>query len=132
LFKGAREHINKIRLKKYWIDENGYLKKGRNPLSSDLMDSIKHLSDGLYSSNVHFIFELIQNAEDNTYPHNTKPSLSFHLVQKDPTETKGSDGALIIHNNELGFSPENIEAICAIGKSTKKKNQGYIGEKVYR
>lgn len=129
LFKGAREHINKIRLKKYWIDENGYLKKGRNPLSSDLMDSIKHLSDGLYSSNVHFIFELIQNAEDNTYPHNTKPSLSFHLVQKDPTETKGSDGALIIHNNELGFSPENIEAICAIGKSTKKKNQGYIGEK---
>ena len=47
----------------------------------------------------------------------------------DPTCTQGSDGALIIQNNEIGFSPENVNAICAVGKTTKSKIQGYIGEK---
>ncbi|XP_022631977.1 uncharacterized protein LOC111240708, partial [Vigna radiata var. radiata] len=38
---------------------------------------------------------------------------------------------LLIFNNEKGFSPENIESICSVGKSTKKDNRssGYIGEK---
>ena len=126
----AQDHINQIRRDKYGLDENGRL-KGVNPLASDLHDSIEHLSEGLYSRNAHFIFELIQNAEDNTYTEANAPlaSLCFELVQTDPTGTPSSNGAVIIRNNEIGFFPENVDAICAVGKSKKIKNQGYIGEK---
>ena len=103
-----------------------------HPASERVRDSlnsaIKHLADGLYSRNPHFIFELIQNAEDNTYD-NPSPSLSFCLAKIDPTGTDAADGALIIENNETGFTSENVNAICQIGKTTKEKAQGYIGEK---
>ena len=36
---------------------------------------------------------------------------------------------MIIQNNEIGFMHDNVSAICAVGKTTKKKEQGYIGEK---
>lgn len=122
-----RAHIAEMRREKYWLDETGRL-KGKNPLASDLQDSIQHLAEGLYSKDVHFIFELIQNAEDNTYE-NREPSLSFRLIKTDPTATQNSDGALIIQNNEVGFSMDNVNAICSVGKTTKSKIQGYIGEK---
>jgi hypothetical protein len=122
-----RQHIAEIRSEKFWLDETGRL-KGKNPLASDLQDSIRHLAEGLYSKNAHFIFELIQNAEDNTYKVK-EPSLSFRLVKTDPTETPGSEGVLIVQNNEIGFSSDNVDAICAVGKTTKSKIKGYIGEK---
>ncbi len=93
-----------------------------------LYNSIKILAGDLYNKDTHFIFELIQNAEDNAYTA-LKPSLSFRLVRSDPMGTPGSDGAMIIQNNEVGFSPENVDAICKVGESTKTKVQGYIGEK---
>lgn len=43
-----------------------------------------------------------------------------------------SPGKLRIDCNERGFSKQNIEAICRIGKSTKggeSKSEGFIGEK---
>lgn len=123
----AQEHIQKIRKEKFWLDENGQLRE-KNPLIDDLTNSIERLSEGLYSKDTHFIFELIQNAEDNTY-NEASPSLSFQLVKNDPTGTPNATGALIIQNNEVGFSPNNVNAICAIGKTTKSKIQGYIGEK---
>lgn len=122
-----KEHISKIRREKYGLDENGRLKR-ENPLAKDLKISIQHLSEGLYSKNIHFIFELIQNAEDNIYD-SKEPTLSFLLKKSDPTGTINSDGALIVQNNEIGFSIENVEKICSIGQTTKEKNQGYIGEK---
>ncbi len=121
------EHIKNICKEKFWLNENGQLIE-KNPLIDDLMNSIERLSEGLYSKDTHFIFELIQNAEDNTY-NEANPSISFNLVKKDPTNTKNSAGALIIQNNEIGFSPANVDAICAVGKTTKSKIDGYIGEK---
>ncbi len=124
------KHIIQIRKEKYWLDEDGHL-KGENPLASDLRDSIEHLAEGLYSKNAHFIFELIQNAEDNAYIE-TDPSLSFRLVKTDPSGTHGADGALIVVNNEIGFSPSNAKAICSVGRNGSTKHdkvQGYIGEK---
>ncbi|HDM77281.1 MAG TPA: hypothetical protein ENG51_12570, partial [Deltaproteobacteria bacterium] len=123
-----REHIEKIRKEKFWLDEKGQLSK-ENPLIDDLINSIARLSESLYSKDTHFIFELIQNAEDNEYYKGTEPSISFRLVKADPTNTPNSVGALIVQNNEIGFSPDNVDAICAIGKTTKSKLQGYIGEK---
>ena len=97
-------------------------------VKDSLNNSIQALAHDLYSKETHFIFELIQNAEDNTYKE-TEPSLSFRLVKADPTNTQNAVGALIIQNNEIGFSPANVDAICAVGKTTKSKIQGYIGEK---
>ncbi len=113
-----QEHINKIRED---FQANQRVKDSLN-------NSIKALADDLYSKDTHFIFELIQNAEDNEYK-GVEPSISFLLTKDDPTGTQYSDGALIVQNNEVGFSSENVDAICAVGKSTKKKAQGYIGEK---
>ncbi len=123
-----KEHIEKIRKEKFWLDEKGQLSK-ENPLIDDLINSIARLSESLYSKDTHFIFELIQNAEDNEYYKGTEPSISFRLVKADPTNTPNSLGALIVQNNEIGFSTDNVDAICAIGKTTKNKLQGYIGEK---
>ena len=75
---------------------------------------------------------MIQNAEDNTYedPLLYPPSLSFRLTKTDLTGSEGSNGALIVQNNEIGFNRANVDAICALGRTTKKKKeQGYIGEK---
>jgi len=118
MMDNCREHIKKIR------EDFQASQRVKNSLNN----SIKTLARDLYAKDTHFIFELIQNAEDNTY-HEVEPSLSFLLSKTDPTGTHGSEGALIIRNNEIGFSPENVEAICAVGETTKSKSQGYIGEK---
>lgn len=118
MINNHREHIQKIR--------EDFQASQR--VKDSLNNSIRALARDLYSKDTHFIFELIQNAEDNTYKA-VEPSLSFRLSQSDPTLTEGSNGALIIQNNEIGFSLENVEAICAVGKTTKNKMQGYIGEK---
>lgn len=105
--------------------------EGSEKLKSSLNNSIETLADDLYNKDIHFVFELIQNAEDNLYAkHNTYPPyISFRLTEMDPTFTSGSNGALIIQNNETGFNRDNVEAICAVGETTKIKDQGYIGEK---
>ena len=124
-----RSHISHIRREIFWIDDQRNCLLRPNPLSAKLKRTIEHLSEGLYSKDVHFIFELIQNAEDNHYGAGVDPTLSFHLTPDDPTDAPGADGALIIENNEVGFQPEHIDAICDIGQSTKTKQEGYIGEK---
>lgn len=52
------------------------------------------------------------------------------LTKKDITKT-GAPATLLVFNNEVGFSRENIDSICSIGRSTKKgkRRQGFIGEK---
>lgn len=116
------EHIQRIRKDFY---------HGSEPLKKAANNSIRTLADDLYSKHTHFIFELIQNAEDNTYTkHNTYlPYISFRLTKIDPTNSTGSDGALIIQNNEVGFNTDNVDAICTVGETTKEKGHGYIGEK---
>ena len=79
--------------------------------------------NNLYSKETRFLYELIQNAEDNSYLTATadgeEPFLAFKLYPH----------RIIIDSNEDGFSESNIRAICAVGKSTKKHSAGYIGEK---
>ena len=69
------------------------------------------------------MYELIQNAEDNSYSIATAdseaPFLAFKLYPD----------RIIIDSNEDGFSKSNIRAICSVGNSTKKHSAGYIGEK---
>ena len=80
----------------------------------------KTLSENLYSEDSHFIYELIQNAQDNNYNVDNK-KLDFFIY----------DNGILIQNNEIGFDESNIESICDFNDSTKskKKSLGYIGEK---
>jgi hypothetical protein len=125
----ARTHIAKIRTDTFWIDDLRNCLLQQNPLAAKLRRTIEQLAEGLYSKDVHFIFELIQNAEDNHYAAGVDPTLSFTLTREDPTQTAGAEGALVIENNESGFQADNIDAICDVGRSTKTKQEGYIGEK---
>ena len=97
-------------------------------VKDSLNNSIRALAQDLNNKDTHFILELIQNAEDNAYQV-AEPSLSLKLLKTDLTNTNGTSGALIFQNNEVGFSAENVNAICSVGQTTKSKVQGYIGEK---
>nr|XP_023686990.1 uncharacterized protein LOC111853852 isoform X2 [Paramormyrops kingsleyae] len=82
--------------------------------------SLDRLSAELYSKDTHFVLELIQNADDNSYSSNVQPALAF-VIEKD---------CIVILNNENGFEEQNIRAICDVGRSTKGKHKyGYIGQK---
>ncbi|XP_042520174.1 uncharacterized protein LOC122093769 [Macadamia integrifolia] len=119
-----REHIEEIRKTKFSIGGES------NPLTEDLHQAVKNLSAELYAKDVHFLMELIQNAEDNEYPEGVKASLEFIITSRDITAT-GAAATLLVFNNEKGFSPKNIDSLCSVGRSTKKGNRqrGYIGEK---
>lgn len=58
-----------------------------------------------------FIQELLQNADDCTYPQDRIPSFSFQQHSK----------KIVTEYNELGFTKENIRSITAIGESTKNR-----------
>ncbi|XP_073345224.1 uncharacterized protein [Pagrus major] len=84
--------------------------------------SLDRLSTELYSKDTHFVLELIQNADDNSYPSEAGllPALAL-VVERD---------CITILNNETGFQERNIRAICDVGCSTKGKHKyGYIGQK---
>lgn len=72
----------------------------------------------LYEKSTHFLEELIQNADDCVY-HSENPTLTF-------TYKKGS---LRVDCNEVGFTPENVKAICSTTISTKKYTSNMTGEK---
>ena len=68
------------------------------------------------------MLELVQNADDNSYPEEGSvagfPSLVFVL----------ESDKIVVLNNEIGFMEKNIRALCDVGKSTKGAHRyGYIG-----
>jgi len=79
------------------------------------------ISRELYGKETRFLLELIQNADDNTYSCEY-PELNF-------TYKKGS---LRVDCNEIGFTENDVRALCQIGRSTKTglgRSTRYIGEK---
>ncbi|KAI8716452.1 HET domain-containing protein [Fusarium sp. LHS14.1] len=100
---------------------NGTITKHNSPVGRLLENALTALSRELYEKQTHFLLELIQNAEDNTYGDVT-PSLSFTYKR----------GSLRIDCNETGFTERNVRAICKIGESTKAgrgQSARYVGEK---
>jgi hypothetical protein len=85
--------------------------------------SIVHVAEDLYDTDTRFIFELIQNAEDNSYRRaairGQEPFLHLTL-HKDH---------LTVDSNEDGFTEDDVRAICSIHRSSKKQTGGYIGHK---
>lgn len=97
-----------------------HLQEGALNLQTQLNNALRLLSEDLYSKKSHFIFELVQNADDNSYAKGVTPELTFDV----------RPGRLVLSNNEVGFNEENIGAICKVGASSKAKDkQHHIGEK---
>ncbi|KAL4806048.1 hypothetical protein BDV18DRAFT_160118 [Aspergillus unguis] len=85
--------------------------------------SIVHVAQDLYDKDTRFIYELIQNAEDNRYRQainaQEEPFLQFTL----------SPDCITVDSNEDGFSEDDVRAICSIHRSSKRQTAGYIGHK---
>ena len=86
-----------------------------------LMRAMEKISVELYSEKQHFVMELIQNADDNSYPASCDvPAVEFVL----------SPQGMLIKNNEIGFAEANVRALCDVGGSTKGGGgSGFIGQK---
>lgn len=119
----CNDHIEQIRRDKYGIgvEINSQNEKMFSALKKEISSCLLTLSNELYNKDMHFVLELIQNADDNLYQlSENEPFIQFII----------ENNSITLLNNEVGFSPKNIEAICAIGASTKGKHQhGYIGRK---
>jgi hypothetical protein len=71
---------------------------------------------------MHFLLELLQNADDNLYKPSTTPKMKITY----------RNGTLRFDTSEIGFSKADVEAICSIGHSSKVESQPgqrRIGEK---
>lgn len=82
--------------------------------------------DGLYSNNLRFLFELIQNVDDCEFSDSEERILDIRFdFDNDNT------GKIILTYNELGFTPYNVFAITGIAEAAKNIEEGkvQIGEK---
>ncbi|XP_025076268.1 uncharacterized protein LOC112553340 isoform X4 [Pomacea canaliculata] len=99
--------------------------------------SLDRLSRDLYTKDTHFVLELVQNADDNTYPESlTQASDAPTTRPTGPNKNCPSVKFVIeadcvkVLNNECGFEETNVRALCDVGRSTKGKHKyGYIGQK---
>ncbi|MYC73458.1 MAG: hypothetical protein F4X17_22390 [Gemmatimonadetes bacterium] len=81
---------------------------------NDFEDGIKRFLTDLYPDNAHFIYELLQNAED------AKASEVQFVLNTDNIEFK--------HNGSQLFSISDVESITSIGNSPKKDDPTSIGK----
>jgi len=73
-----------------------------------------NILSGLYNDPSHFIYEILQNAEDAG-----ASSISFNLF---------SDHLVITHNSKKDFDFDDVDGITGIGISTKKDDLNKIGK----
>ncbi|KAF2137387.1 uncharacterized protein K452DRAFT_110481 [Aplosporella prunicola CBS 121167] len=131
--KDAQEFIARIRKDNGGISEEheAYLAANMpdvlesiRSLKMKLGSATKTLATNLYSKETRFLYELVQNAEDNKYTliNNSGPGSPFLGFVLYPDK-------LVVNSNEDGFTAEDVKAICSTGDSTKTTTHGYIGEK---
>ncbi|KAK7114721.1 uncharacterized protein [Littorina saxatilis] len=94
--------------------------------------SLDRLSRDLYSKDTHFVLELVQNADDNSYPEQLMASLESSSAMDECPAVHfiiSKEGVMVL-NNESGFQEKDVRALCDVGRSTKGKHKyGYIGQK---
>ena len=103
------------------IAENDKLHGDNYPLLLNAILSVGE--DGLYSNNLRFIFELIQNVDDCDYQSSDDCRLDMRFdFNKDE---------IVLTYNEVGFTPFNVFAITGIAEAAKNISSGKneIGEK---
>ena len=81
--------------------------------------------DGVYTNQLRFLYELIQNVDDCDYEDVSDCNLDIRFsYERDP-------GRIILTYNETGFTPENVFAITGIAEKSKNisADKVEIGEK---
>ena len=97
------EELRQKRMK--WVEANR---------ENNFEDGIKRLLTDLYPDNAHFIYELLQNAED------AQATEVRFILQEDGVEFE--------HNGDRLFTIEDVEAITSIGITTKRDDPTNIGK----
>lgn len=86
-------------------------------------ESVELVAKDLYDNDTRFIFELLQNAEDNRYTtaaeRQEAPFVHFTL----------HNDYLTVDSNEDGFTEADVRSICSVHQSSKVQSGGYIGHK---
>ncbi|APC39656.1 sacsin N-terminal ATP-binding-like domain-containing protein [Clostridium estertheticum] len=90
----------------------------REELNKAIIDNgaekIYEVLANLYTNSTHFIYEIIQNADDAK-----AENIEFDLYE---------DKVIISHDGKRLFDLDDIKGITGIGKSYKEKNKGLIGK----
>ena len=97
------EELRRKRLN--WVEANR---------ENDFEEGIGRLLTELYPDNAHFIYELLQNAEDAR-------ATEVRFILKE-------DGVEFEHNGSQLFTLEDVKSITSIGVSTKKNDPTSIGK----
>ncbi|RYP52662.1 hypothetical protein DL768_002218 [Monosporascus sp. mg162] len=132
----ARGLVQKIAKEHGYIREETYAKMDEETrrevadaqFTKDTMigASIITLAKNLYSTDVRFIFELLQNADDSHFSNATAldavPYVSFRVYKN----------RIVVECNEDGFSEVNLRALCDVGKSSKTGAQGIGFKSVFK
>ena len=95
------------------------VKTGLLTMRRSFCAAVERLAMDLYADECHCLWELIQNADDNTYASDTRiPELTLAL------EVDEEYGAYVwTSNNEVGLSFEDVRAICNVNASLKGAGQ---------
>ena len=110
-----KEVIEKIRREEFYIGTGINI----NSINRKFNNALETLSEDLYADEIHFVLELIQNADDNEYEVGKIPVIIFTIDKEN----------ILVQNNERGFTEKNIRALSSVRETTKTKKEGYIGEK---
>eukprot|EP00397_Hematodinium_sp_SG-2012_P000604 GEMP01000605.1.p1 GENE.GEMP01000605.1~~GEMP01000605.1.p1 ORF type:complete len:1845 (+),score=340.38 GEMP01000605.1:31-5535(+) len=106
-------HIKQIR--------EAFTGAGMSRAREGLKNCLNFIAQDVNKDENHFIFELIQNADDCEFPstNGEVPSIKFYL----------SDAHIVVRINEKGFSYDDVESLCHAGNSSKIARHDTTGEK---
>ena len=119
--KDAQDFLSLLRKFRESVSEADKLHGANYP---QLLNSLLSVGeDGLYSNNLRFIFELIQNVDDCEFLNPNDHILDIHF--------DFNNDRIILRYNEKGFTPFNVFAITGIAEAAKNVSSGKneIGEK---
>ena len=110
----ARRFLSLLRTFREYIADADKLHGDNYP---DLLSSLLAVGeDGLYSNNLRFIFELIQNVDDCEYDNAADHVLDIHF--------DFNRNRITLRYNEKGFTPFNVFAITGIAEAAKNVSSG--------
>ncbi|KFZ02938.1 hypothetical protein V502_11372 [Pseudogymnoascus sp. VKM F-4520 (FW-2644)] len=122
----AREIVLKVSRENGWHEPE--LEAATDPrilasianLRRQAADAVETIAEDIGSVRGRFILELTQNVEDCSFNlSNSTPWLSFEVHQT----------GVIVESNQDGFGEHDVRQICRTGRSWKRKQHGFVGEK---
>jgi len=107
------------------------VREGIAQLSKSLCAAVERLAEDLYESECHFIYELVQNAEDahrrSCPTTSTSPELRLTLTGPVMDSSAFGWGHFVSESSEGGFTEADVAAICDISASSKGLRHAHGG-----